>query len=155
KNGLQPRLSNFSKFGGTFSAAGARFACNHATSSSGLWDCTSKLDSFLTSDETTPSAWLCHPARCVDRVSDQIKEPTIAIEISAAAIAHLMNGEWSGRLTFTPAKMLSRKSGGTSMARNFSVMAASNAIDSRNQRSKTASRRACCSASAKHGSLAS
>src|SRR6266513_3283462 len=152
---LQPTLASLSRCCGSVCAAGAWFARNHASSSSALCDWTSKLDSFLTSDETTSSAWLCHPARCADRVLCQIKEPRIAIEISAAAIDHLTSGERSGRLTFTPARMLSRKSTGTSIEHHSLVIVESNAIDSLNQRSRTGSRRACSSASAKRGSSAS
>src|SRR5436190_10683013 len=155
ENVLQPMLSSLPRLCGNFCAVGAWFARNHASSLSALCDWASKLDSFLTSDETTSSAWLCHPARCADRVLCQIKEPRIAIEISAAAIDHLTNGERSGRLTFTPARMLSRKSTGTSIAHNSLVIVESNAIDSLNQRSRTGSRRACSSASAKRGSSAS
>src|SRR5437773_4827339 len=125
ENVLQPTLASLSRFCGSVCAAGAWFARNHASSSSALCDWTSKLDSFLTSDETTSSAWLCHPARCADRVLCQIKEPKIAVEISAAAIAHLIKGERSGRLTLAPARIFSRKSGGTSMGGNFSVIACS------------------------------
>src|SRR6266567_9285823 len=102
---LQPRLSSLSRFCGKVCAAGTWFTRNHTRSSPGSCDCASKLDSFLTSDETTSSAWFCHPAKCDGRVSCQIKEPRIAIEISAAAIAHLMKGldQRSGRLTFAPA----------------------------------------------------
>src|SRR2546429_8088657 len=134
ENVLQPMLSSLPRLCGNFCAVGAWFARNHASSLSALCDWASKLNSFLTSDETTSSAWLCHPARCAGRVSCQIKEPKIAVEISAAAIAHLIKGERSGRLTLAPARIFSRKSGGTSMARNFSVIAVSNAIDSLNQR---------------------
>src|SRR5438552_13180902 len=83
------------------------------------------------------------PARIGRRVLCQIKEPRIAIEISAAAIDHLTSGERSGRLTFTPARMLSRKSTGTSIAHNSLVIVESNPIDSLNQRSRTGSSRAC------------
>ena len=141
ENVLQPTLASLSRFCGSVCAAGAWFARNQASSSSALCDWTSKLDSFLTSDETTSSTWLCHPAKCAGRVSCQTKEPRIASVISAAAIADLTNGERSGRLTFRPAIMLSCKSGGSSMARNFSVMAVSKATDSLNQCSRIGSRR--------------
>src|SRR5207249_674723 len=83
-----------------------------------------------------PSGQMCRP-----RFAPQQRTEN-GSEISAAAIAHLMKGldQRSGRLTLTPARIFSRKSGGTSKARNFSVMAVSNAIDSLNQRSKPGSR---------------
>ena len=128
-----------------------------ARSSPASCDCASKLDCCRTSEEMTPSAAFCQPARCPGRALCQIKLPRVAPKISAAAIVHFRNRffQCGTRLTFTPARMFSRKSGGGSTAESLSVIAASNVTESRSHCSNIGSRRACSSASEKRESLAS
>src|SRR5258708_2604974 len=106
---------------------------NHASRSPVLRDCASKVDSFLTSDEMTWSAAVCQSTRRVGCALYHITDATAAAKTITAATAHLIKGERSGRLTLAPARIFSRRLGGTPTAPNFSVMAASNAIDSLNQ----------------------
>src|SRR5215472_13239224 len=86
---LQPRLASLPRPSGKSCAAGAWFARNQARSSLGLRDWASKLDSCLASDEITSSAAPCQLVRCGGRVLCQIKLASIALKITAAAIAHL------------------------------------------------------------------
>ena len=157
KKVLQPKLCNPVNRSGIFLANGASCVASQLTNSGAECDWKSNFDSPCAIVEITPMALFCHPASATGRVLCQTNEPPIAIRTSAAAMPQFSNGldQRRGRVTFTPARMFSRKSAGTATSHNFSVTAVSKAIDSLNQRANTGSRWAWTSASAKSGSLAS
>src|SRR5882724_520224 len=136
KNVLQPILGSLSRLLGNFFPVGAEFSRNHFTRSAGLLDIRSKCDSFRAiDDKIASSACNCQPATGAGLALCQIKTPSVALKTTAAAIARLRKRffQCGARVIFIPVRMLSRKSLGTEVANNFSVIAASKATDSSNQ----------------------